>query len=134
MKKDYKPENYNSVAPYFCVEGAQKFASFLHHLFGAEELRKYVGSDNKIIHMEVRIDDSIIMIGDSTISNPPKMQNIHVYVSDVDAIFNRAIELGCKSLQAPVQKKDEPDRRCVFTDIEGNLWSVGTQMELIDKN
>ncbi len=129
MKKDYKPESYNSVAPYFCVAGAQKLANFLHRLFGAEELRKYVGSDNKIIHMEVRIDDSIVMIGDSTESNPPKMQNIHVYVSDVDAIFNLAIELGCKALQAPVQKEGESDRRCVFIDFAGNLWSVGTQME-----
>ena len=129
MKRKYKPESYNSVAPYFCVEGAQEFATFLYHLFGAKELRKYVGPDNKIIHMEVRIDDSIIMVGDSTITTPPKMQNIHVYVSDVDTIFKRAIELGCEPIQAPIQKKEEPDRRCVFTDIAGNLWSIGTQME-----
>lgn len=134
MNKDYKPESYNSVAPYFCVEGAQKLANFLHHLFGAEELRKYVGSNDKIIHMEVQIDDSIVMIGDSTESNPPKTQNIHVYVSDVDTIFNRAIELGCKALQFPVQKEGEPDRRSAFIDFAGNLWSVGTQTKSDNAN
>jgi uncharacterized glyoxalase superfamily protein PhnB len=129
MKNQYKPENYNSVAPYFCIEGAQKLADFLHHLFEAEELRKYVGHDGKIIHMEVRIDDSIVMLGDSTETNPPKKQNIHVYVSDVDTIFKRAVELGCVPLQDPVQKDGEPDRRCVFIDFAGNLWSVGTQLK-----
>ena len=128
MKKDYKPESYNSVAPYICVDGAQKFANFLHQLFGAEELRKYVGSNDKIIHMEVRIDDSIVMIGDSTENNPPKTQNIHVYISDVDTIFKRAVELGCKPLQTPVQKEGESDRRCVFIDFANNLWSISTQI------
>jgi uncharacterized glyoxalase superfamily protein PhnB len=125
--KTYKPKDYNSVSPYFIVDGAQRMIDLLKGIFKATELRRYDTPEGMIMHAELKIDDSVIMLADSTSSYPANSIVIHVYVPDVHKTFEQAIELGCEIVEKPVTKKDDPDTRGTFKDFAGNLWSIGTQ-------
>jgi len=103
--------------------------NLLVKIFDAESLRKYDIPDGTIMHAELRIDDSILMFGDSSAQFPPNQLLTHIYVPDVDKIFKKAMALGCKPIETPSIKKGDPDRRCSFSDFAGNIWSVGTQVE-----
>jgi uncharacterized glyoxalase superfamily protein PhnB len=125
--KQYMPQGYNAVSPYLVVPGAQKMIDFLKEVFKAKELRRYENPDGSIMHAEVMIDDSVIMMGDASPYYPPNQLLIHVYVSDVDQVFKRAVEAGAEPEQNPQQKEGDPDRRGSFKDFAGNTWAVGTQ-------
>ena len=128
MKKDFKPANYNSVSPYFIVKGAQKLIDLMKNIFDATELRRYDMPDGTIMHAEIRIDDSVVMLGDSSDKFPPVQSVMHVYVSDVDATFNKAVKAGCEIVEYPKEREGDPDRRATFKDFAGNMWSIGTQI------
>ena len=127
MKINFKPEGYNSVSPYFIVKGAQKFIDLLKQIFNTKDLRKYNLPDGTIMHAEIQIEDSVIMIGDSSEKYPPNTHLIHVYVENVDETFRKALEAGCTSDDPPVVKEGEPDKRGSFKDFAGNYWTVSTQ-------
>lgn len=128
MNNAFKPENYNSVSPYFIVDGAQKLVDLLKQIFNAAELRRYDRPDGKIMHMELKVDDSVIMLADSTDQYPPNSHMIHVYVPNADETFKKAVSLGCAPVDEPKQKDGDPDKRGMFTDFAGNFWAVATQM------
>lgn len=129
MEKEFKPTGYNSVSPYYIVDGAQKLIDLLKELFNASELRRYDMPDGTIMHAEVRIDDSVIMLGDSSEKFPPIHMVMHVYVPNVDEVFTKALDLGCESIEAPKEREGDPDRRGTFKDFAGNMWSVATQLD-----
>jgi len=62
MKNTFKPENYNSLSPYFIVDNCKKMKELLNGIFDARELRKYENDDGSIMHMELQIDDSVICL------------------------------------------------------------------------
>ena len=128
MNKEFKPTGYNSVSPYFIVDGAQQLMDLLKGLFNAKELRRYDMPDGTIMHAEMQIDDSVIMLGNSSEQYPPITLVMHVYVPNIDEVFEKAITLGCVAIEAPKQKEGDPDRRGTFKDFAGNLWSIGTQL------
>jgi uncharacterized glyoxalase superfamily protein PhnB len=128
MNKTFKPAGYNSVSPYFIVNGAQRLVDLLKNVFNATELRRYDMPDGTIMHAEVQIDDSVIMLGDSSDKYPPIQNVIHVYVPNVDKTFEKAIEAGCEIIERPKQQENDPDRRGTFNDFAGNMWSIGTQL------
>jgi PhnB protein len=127
MEKLYKPAGYNSVSPYFIVSGAQKFIELLQQVFDAKELRKYKRPDGSIMHAELLIDDSVIMLGDSSTEFPPVTIIMHVYVKNVDETFKQALNAGCEIVEQPKEREGDPDRRGTFKDFAGNVWSIGTQ-------
>ena len=129
MSKPYKPNGYNSVSPYFIVKGAQKFIELVKVVFGAKELRRYDMPDGTIMHAELQIDDSVIMLGESSDQFPPNVQLVHVYAANVDEVYNRALTAGSISMEAPKEREGDPDRRGTFKDFAGNIWSVGTQRQ-----
>ena len=128
MSKQFKPAGYNSVSPYVMVEDAQRFIDMLVHIFDAREKRRYNRPDGKIMHAEVQIDDSIVMIADPTDQYPVYQLWFHVYVPDVDETFKKAVEYGCEAVAEPADQKDDPDRRGIFRDFAGNYWGIGTQI------
>ena len=85
-----KPPGYSTVSPYLIAAGAQAVIEFLQRVFGAEPLRRYDLPDGRIMHAEVRIGDTVVMIGDAGESWPAVPAHLHVYVDDVDAIYRRA--------------------------------------------
>lgn len=126
--KSYKPESYSTVSPYLVVPDAAATIEFLKAIFSATELRRFPGPDGqRLMHAEVRIDDSIIMLGDACEGWPATPSHVHVYVSDVDAVFQAAIAAGAKPLQEPVKKEDE-DKRGGFQDAWGTSWWVATKV------
>ena len=123
----YKPENYTSLSPYLIVSEAQKLVDLLKVIFNSTELRKFNHDNGTIAHIELKLDDSIIMISNSTENYPPNTTMLHVYVPDVFKTFNLAVDNGCKIVEQPKNKKDDPDTRGAFMDFAGNYWAVSTQ-------
>jgi len=66
MNKSFKPKGYNSASPYFIVNNAQKFIDQMIAIFDANELRRFNRPDGTIMHAEIQIDDSVIMLSDAT--------------------------------------------------------------------
>lgn len=95
------PEGYHAVTPYFIVPGAGDFIEFLKEAFGAQEKERFGRPDGAIMHAEVRIRDSIVMLGDASPEFEPTRSSIHLYVDDVDATYKRAIQAGGESLREP---------------------------------
>lgn len=128
MSSSHKPANYSTVSPYLVVDGANDTIDFLVNVFGAAELRRFPGDGGKVMHAEVRIDDTVVMIADGGDGWPPVPSNVHVYVSDVDATYKKALAAGATSVQEPVRKKDE-DKRGGVKDAGGTTWWIATRVE-----
>jgi PhnB protein len=123
----YKPGGYTSVAPYLIVAGASAAIDFVKDVFDATELRRFADPDGKVMHAEVRLDDTVVMFGDAAEGWPPAPAHVHVYVRDVDATYERALAAGATSVQEPVQKQDE-DKRGGVKDDRGTTWWISTRV------
>jgi len=128
MAASYKPEGYSTVSPYLIAAGAQAVIDFLKKAFGARELRRYDMPDGSIMHAEVRIGDTVVMIGDAGEHWPAVPAHLHVYVDSVDETDRRALDAGGVSVQPPQQKGLDPDRRGGVKDPAGNTWWIATQV------
>jgi PhnB protein len=128
MTTSYKPTDYSTVSPYLIVAGASATIDFLKQVFGATELRRFPDPSGKLMHAEVRIGDTVVMIADGAEGWPPVPSYVHVYVSDVDAIYKRALAAGATSVQEPV-KKDDEDKRGGVKDAGGTTWWIATRVE-----
>lgn len=124
----WKPDGYTSVAPYLTVNGAERSIEFLEEVFSAKRLRMIHGAEGHLTHGEVRIEDTVVMLTDGTDGWPATPSHVHIYVQDVDAIFDRAIAAGATVVKPPVQAGDV-DKRGGFTDAGGTTWWVATQVE-----
>jgi PhnB protein len=114
----------HSVNPYFVVDGVSEFIAFLAEVFdGREDLtHKEVLPDGRIDHADVIIGDSRVMMSEGS---EPRPAVAVVYVPDVDAVFRRAVALGCEPrLEPTVQPWG--DRFGGFTDRWNNRWWVAT--------
>lgn len=128
MRESYKPEGYSTVSPYLIVDGAAETIAFLKRALGAEEIRRFPDAEGRLMHAEVRIGDSVIMLADSSSEWKSIPSNVHVYVEDVDAAYRRALEAGAESVQEPTKKEDE-DRRGGVKDAGGTTWWIATKVE-----
>lgn len=122
----YKPEGHTSVSPYLVVEGAQGTIDFLARVLDAKVLLLHPRGDGRLGHAEVRIDDSVLMLADPADGWPAVDSHVHVYVPDVDATWQRAMDAGATPVQVPERKGDE-DKRGGFRDAGGTTWWVSTR-------
>jgi len=129
MSQPFKPASYNSVSPYLIVTDAKATIQFLTEVFGAQEIQRFADPQNgRVMHAEVRLDDTVIMLGDCVEGMWPAVAaHVHVYVPDVDATYAKALQHGAVSVQEPVKKQDD-DKRGGFKDSGGTTWWVGTKM------
>jgi len=123
----WKPEGYNSASPYLIVSDAKATLAFLEAAFAAERLRCITRPDGKIMHAEVRIDDTVVMLADPAEGWPPVAGHVHIYVKDVDASYAIGIAAGAKSVMVPV-KKGDADKRGGVQDGGGTTWWIATQV------
>jgi PhnB protein len=128
MSSGCKPQGNNDVSVYVVAEGAQKVVDFLKKTFDAGELRRFDTPDGKIMHGEVRIGDTVVMIADGGGNYPAFPVWLHVYVPDVDATYKKALDAGGISVQAPVRREGDPDKRGGVKDPAGNSWWISTQV------
>ena len=121
------PDGYHTVTPYLKVEGVAELIDFLKQAFDAVETERLPGPDGKVGHAEVRIGDSVVMMGETSDGNPmPAM--IYLYLEDVDAAYKRALEAGATSLMEPADQF-YGDRSGGVKDAFGNFWWVATRKE-----
>lgn len=114
------------------VTDVKRLIDMLEKTFNAEPLRMYERPDGTILHAEVRIDDSVIMMSEGNAGYDPYSLWLHIYVPDVDAVYQKALDVGFEGLLAPVVKEGDPDKRGNLKDFSGNFWSVSTQVESED--
>jgi uncharacterized glyoxalase superfamily protein PhnB len=120
------PDGYHSVTPYLVVNDAGKLIEFMTQVFGAEETFR-MGGDT-IMHAEVRLGDSVIMLGDANEQHPPRPAMIHVYMPDADAAYRKALAAGAKSISEPADQFNG-DRSAGIEDAFGNHWWIATHIE-----
>lgn len=127
MSTRWKPDSYPDASPYLIVDEADRVIRFLAEAFGGQERRRYEDPDGGILHAEVQVGDSIIMLADAVPGWPATQSSIHLYVRDVDAAYRAGVEAGGEPLQKPDRRRGDPDRRGGFKDPSGNTWWVATQ-------
>ena len=126
MAVQKKPEGYHSVTPYLLVDGADRLMEFMKQAFGATE-RGRMG-DERVMHAEMQIGDSIIMLSDTMEGYEPTQVMLHLYVDDADAVYKRAVAAGGTPLQEP-QDQFYGDRSGAVSDAFGNRWWIATHVE-----
>ncbi len=130
------PEGYHNVTPYLFVRSAASAIDFYKSVFGATEIMRMPGSNGKIMHAEIRIGDSIVMLADENpqtgVMSPQTVGGysvgLHVYVENVDAVIQKAAENGAKLLR-PIKDQLYGDRSGSLLDPFGHMWSVATHVE-----
>ncbi len=127
-QSDWKPESYASVSPYLVVDGARTVIDFLKATFDGIELRRYDMPDGSIMHAEVQIDDTVVMLADGGDAFPPFPSLVHVYVKDVDRTYARAVAAGGFAVEEPRTREGDPDKRGSVKDPCGNTWAIATQL------
>ena len=128
MDTYFKPRDYSTVSPYLIVNGATRTIEFLVNVFDAINLRQIPDSSGKLIHAEVRIGDTVIMMSDREEGWPPIPSHVHVYVTNVDDTYKRALKAGATSVQEPIKKEDE-NKRGAVKDAGGTTWWISTKVE-----
>ena len=123
----WKPEGYSSVSPYLMCADPEGLIAFLVAVFGAGQVRRFDRPDGSLMHAEMRIDDSIVMVGGGATQHLSSEVHIHLYVPDAAAVYERALAQGADAVQPPMRKSADDDLRGGFKDPAGNIWWVATQ-------
>jgi PhnB protein len=119
----YIPKQNNHVSPYLGTDNPNEFVDFLINVFDAKEILKH--EDEKYVHFEVKIVDTVIMIGKSTEDYPKLPTWLHVYVPDITMTYANALENGALSIREPNDQLDGV--RGTIKDPEGHFWTMTTQ-------
>jgi PhnB protein len=127
------PDGYHNITPYMTVRDAARAIEFYKQAFGATEKGVMKGPDGKVMHAELRIGDSILMLADefpqfgslSPLSTGGSGMGLHIYTEDVDAAFDRAVKAGAK-VDMPVADMFWGDRYGKLADPFGHKWSIAT--------
>ena len=136
--KSAVPAGYHTVTPQLTLDNAAQAIDWYKKALGAEEVSRAVGPDGKIMHAELKIGDSRIMLNDAMMGGKgPKALGgspaaLWLYVEDCDTLFNRAIAAGGQIAQGGMGKLQDQfwgDRSGTFTDPHGYTWTIATHKE-----
>lgn len=97
-------------------------------MFDAVELRRFTRDGARILHAELRIDDTVLMLADGTDAWVPAPAHVHIYVPDVDATWARALAAGGVPVMEPVQQQGDDDKRGGVKDAAGTTWWIATKV------
>ncbi len=132
------PDRYRRITPAIIVNGAAKALEFYAQVFGATERSRFPGPDGTILHAEVEIGDSVLIVEDATPFMGTQAQPagglegtptfLYIYVEDVDAVIKRAVELGA-TLKRPAQDQFYGDRDGFIVDPFGHGWTIASHVE-----
>jgi PhnB protein len=130
------PEGHHTVTPYLTIRDAAAALEFYKRAFGADEMFRMADPQGKVGHAEIRIGDSAIMMSDEfpdmgaqspdALGGSPVM--IHLYVENVDALVDRAVQAGAR-LERPVADQFYGDRGGLVVDPFGHKWWIATHVE-----
>jgi PhnB protein len=130
------PDGYSSVTPYLIVTGAARALDYYKMAFDAKELMRMPGPDGKVAHAEMQIGDAKIMLADEMPAMGHKSPQtlggsgvgLMLYVTDVDRIFERAVNAG-GTVKQPLTNQFYGDRSGTVTDPFGHVWTIATHVE-----
>ncbi len=128
MKVKPIPKGYHTVTPYLVVEGAAKLIDFLKKAFDAKEKERMKRPDGGIMHAEVKIGDSMIMMADAMGPYKPMPVTIYLYMKNTDTFYKRALAAGATSAMEPADMF-WGDRNAGVKDAFGNQWWIATRKE-----
>jgi PhnB protein len=130
------PDGYHTLTPFLTVRDAARAIEFYKRAFGAVERGAMKGPDGKIMHAELKIGDSIVMLSDefpefgalSPQSTGGAGMGLHIYIDGVDAAFDRAVQAGAE-VEMPVMDQFWGDRYGKLKDPFGHKWSIATHVK-----
>lgn len=122
------PAGFHSVTPYLLVSDVSKLMEFLTAALGATERYKMPGPNGGVMHAEMQLGDSIIMMGRPQSEEDYRRAMLYLYVPDVDATYQRCLAAGATSLQE-LKNEFYGDRRGAVRDPLGNDWYIATHVE-----
>ena len=129
------PPGFHTVTPHLNIKGAAAYSDFLQRAFGAVEIARSPGPGGKLMHAEVRIGDSHLMFADHfpEFGAPAYVEgnypfHFHVYVPDVDAVWEKAVAAGC-TVTMPLGDQFWGDRYGQVRDPAGIVWAIATRKE-----
>jgi PhnB protein len=122
----YMRPGFTSITPYIIVNGASRFIEFLKSAFEGVEKLRVPAPDGTLMHSEVAIGNGMIETGDASAQIPPAPTDIHLYVNDADATFDRALAAGATSIYRPTDEHPSGDRWGALQDRFGNRWYIAT--------
>jgi PhnB protein len=123
------PEGFHTITPYLVVDGAEKVIRFMKEAFGAQPLfEPMMRPDGKIMHAEFKIGDSMVMISDASERAKATSDMLHVYVPNVDAVYQKALKAGATPETEP-SDQFYGDRSGGVRDPAGNRWYIATHIE-----
>jgi PhnB protein len=130
------PDGYHTLTPYFTVRNAERAIEFYKKAFGATERGVMKGPDGKVMHAELMIGDSIVMLADEfpefgslspESSGGGSSMGLHIYLDNVDQAFERAVKAGAQ-VEMPVMDQFWGDRYGKLKDPFGHKWSIATHI------
>ena len=133
------PPGHHTVTPQLTCDNAAQAIDWYKKALGAEEVARAVGPDGKIMHAEIRVGDSLIMLND--VMGPgakgPRAYggspaHLWVYVPDCDALFNRAVAAGARPAKGAMGAMADQfwgDRAGTVIDPQGYSWTIATHKE-----
>jgi PhnB protein len=130
------PDGYHSVTPYLFLRDAGKAIEFYKNVFSASEKMRMSGPSGRVMHAEIKIGDSTVMLADENpdmgVQGPQSIggtaTSVHVDIENVDGVVQKAVEAGAK-LVRPVKDQFYSDRSGTLIDPFGHMWSVATHIE-----
>lgn len=125
------PPGYHTVTPQSIVPEPREMIDFARDVLGGALDDQYLVGDS-IVHAEIVIGDSRIMVGAANEDYPPMPLSTHTYVDDVDSVYGKAIESGATSIREP-EDQFYGDRTAVVRDSQGNQWSIATAIEEVSR-
>ncbi len=130
------PDGYHTITPFLTVRDAARAIEFYKQAFGAKDRGVMKGPDGKVMHAELMIGDSIVMLSDEfpdfgalspqALNGSPA--GLHIYVEDVDGAFDRAVKAGAQ-VEMPVADQFWGDRYGRLKDPFGHKWSIATHVK-----
>lgn len=124
----YIPEGLRTVNVYLHPRGTDRLIDFLKEALGAEVVARYAGPDGSVVHAKVRMGDSVIEMGEAHGPYQPMPTMLYLYVEDVDALYQRAVQAGGIGVQAPAEQP-YGDRTAQVKDAFGNSWYLATHVK-----
>ena len=126
------PEGYHTITAQLTLDNAARTIEWYKKALGAEELSRSEGPDGKIMHAEVKIGDSTVMMTDAQGPWQPMPAAMYVYVPNVDETYKKMLAAGATSVMEPADQF-YGDRHGGVKDRWGNFWWIATRVENVPR-
>jgi PhnB protein len=121
-------DGFRTITPYLFAQNASQLVEFISVAFGGSETYRKERPDGAITHAEMRIGDSMLMLGEATPQFGPMPTSVYLYVTDSDRVYRQALEAGGVSV-FPIMTLPNGERYGGVKDLCGNIWWIATHVE-----